>query len=126
MKFISKIFFFIILVSVFVSNTTCKKNIFSKIKYEGYVFDSIGGKPAIGINIRLSACASKSAKNNCTSYDVGSCLTNSEGYFKIEANAARSNRYAIDAFYTDIHTSFDLTKADLTSGRYSTLYVKDK
>ncbi len=126
MNFILKIFYFIILVGVIFSNTTCKKNIFSKIKYEGYVFDSIGGKPAKGINIRLSACASKSAKNDCTTYDVGSCVSNSEGYFKIEAIAARSDRYAIDAFYTDIHTSFRLTKSDLTSGKYNTLYVKDK
>ena len=126
MKFILKIFFFILLVGVIFCNLTCKKKIFSKIKYEGYVFDSIGGQPAEGINIRLSACASKSAKNDCTTYDVGSCASNSEGYFKIEANAARSNRYAIDAFYTDIHTSFSLTKSDLTSGRYSTLFVKDK
>jgi 5-hydroxyisourate hydrolase-like protein (transthyretin family) len=126
MKFILKIFFFILLVGVIFCNLTCKKKIFSKIKYEGYVFDSIGGQPAVGINIRLSACASKSAKTQCTSYDVGSCTTNNEGYFKIEATAARSNRYAIGAFYTDIHTGFDLTKSDLASSNYTILYVKEK
>lgn len=114
------------IVVVFITNTTCKKNVFSKIKYEGYVFDSIGGNAAKDINIRLSACVSKSAKSQCTSYDVGSCTTNSEGYFKIEATAARSNRYAIGAFYTDIHTDFDLTKSDLASNKYTILYVKEK
>ena len=114
------------IVIVCITNTTCKKNIFSKIKYEGYVFDSIGGNPAKDVNIRLSACSSKSAKTQCTNYDVGSCVTNSEGYFKIDAIAASSNRYSVSAFDTDIHTSFNLTRSDLTNGRYATLYVKEK
>ncbi len=126
MKFILKIFFILMIVIVCITNTTCKKNIFSKIKYEGYVFDSIGGNPAKDVNIRLSACSSKSAKTQCTNYDVGSCVTNSEGYFKIDAIAASSNRYSVSAFDTDIHTSFNLTKSDLASSRYTTLYVKEK
>lgn len=126
MKFILKIFFILTIVIVCITNTTCKKNIFSKIKYEGYVFDSINGGPAEGINIMLFACISNSAKSQCTTYEVGSCSSDSKGYFKIEAKAARSDRYSILAFDTDIHTPIELTKSDLKSDRYKTLYVKGK
>ena len=104
-------------------NSTCKKDIFHKITYEGYVYDSIGGNPAIGIVVSLKACSDKnSAQAQCTTYDVGSSATDASGHFKIHEFAASSNRYAVVAGPTYYEPYFDTHESDLKTDKFTTLY----
>ncbi len=96
MKTISKLFLFVILLGVMLLNTTCSNSkLFGKVTFEGYVYDSLGGKPIRGIWVSLSACDGNSQDDQCESYPVGQAQTDVSGHFYIRDDAARSNRYAV-------------------------------
>jgi hypothetical protein len=94
MKIISKIFFVLILLGViFISLSCSKEKSFSKVTYEGYVYDSLGGSPVAGVWVVLDACNPFDGNEECSTFGVGQSKTDNYGHFYIHDNAARSNRY---------------------------------
>ena len=93
---------------------------FGSIKYEGYIYDSIGGSPAQGQRIILKACVANDAHNQCDTFTIGETTSDSNGYFKITGRPARSGRYYI--IYISMFS--EIKEGDLTNTKYTTLYVK--
>jgi hypothetical protein len=94
MKKIPKILLAAILLGVILLYTTCSnKKAFAKITLQGYVYDSLGGKPVSGIWVFLEACNAGYQPSLCDGYIVGQAQTDVSGRFYIHDDAARSNRY---------------------------------
>ena len=124
MKILFKTSFILVLLGLLTLNSNCKKNIFHKVTYEGYVYDSIGGNPAVGIVVSLKACSDKnSGQSQCTSYDVGRSTTDGSGHFKIHEFSASSNRYAVVAGSTYYEPYFNTHESDLKTDKFTTLYL---
>lgn len=91
----------IILVAVFFAivflTTSCNDaSMTSKVTLEGYVYDSLGGKPVNGQWVVLYACGYDDKDNpQCQPYVVGQAQTDISGRFYIHDDAARSNRYGL-------------------------------
>ena len=98
MKKIPTIILGAILLGVVLLNTTCgDKRSLSKVTIEGYLYDSLGGKPINGAWLVLYACESGVQRNQCQSYLVGQAQTDASGHFYIHDDAARSDRYSLIA-----------------------------
>ena len=95
MKSTSKIFLFAILFAIMLLNTTCDKKLLTKVTFDGYVYDSLGGKPVKGIWVTLYACKAGYQGSQCTSYQVGQAQTDASGHFHIHNDAASSNNYGV-------------------------------
>ncbi|MCW3072382.1 MAG: hypothetical protein JWO44_2272 [Bacteroidetes bacterium] len=106
---------------------SCTKKPFSKLTYEGVVYDSLGGDPVAGVTIELRACSGDNGRSQCNNYKVGSSTTDSYGHFKISAKEARSDRYFV--MYSNqsvsrvLGGSFNLTKKTLQSADCTALYL---
>lgn len=135
MKVLSKIFFVIILLGVAFFNTTCNKKPFTKISYNGYVYDSLGGQPVRNVKVSLSACVHSTARTDCDKFDYGTVYTDSNGYFTFDFfEKATSHRYFILlnshwAYIGHNPSIFDspvdeISESQLTNGTYSKLYLK--
>ena len=108
-------------------NVTCKKNIFHKITYEGYVYDSIGGTPQAWITVNLKACSSKSGQAYCTTYDVGTSITDVNGHFYIHTASAATGRYHVQAANSHFDPYiFSVEEADLKTEAYTSLYLNHR
>ena len=123
MKITSKIFFTAILFGIMFLNNTCsKEKMFSKVTFEGYVYDSLGGKPVEGVWIGLGACVPMTAKSLCDWFVVGQSKTDAAGHFYIHDNAARSDRYSP---ILNGHPIGSLNiSGDELSIKYSKIYLK--
>jgi protocatechuate 3,4-dioxygenase beta subunit len=124
MKILSKIFFVLILLGFTFLNTTCNKKAFTKITWQGYVYDTINGKPVEGVWISLNACDAGDSHEECSFFRVGQSVSDAKGHFYIHNEAARSNRYeiSVNGLYFSPHlyteTSADILKID-------TIYLKN-
>ena len=124
MKILFKISFILILLGILTLNSNCKKNIFKKITYEGYVYDSIGGSPHAWVTVKLRACSSKTAKAYCDTYEVGSSVTDVNGHFYIHAASPVNERYHVEVGHTYYDPYlFSVTEADLKTETYTILYL---
>jgi hypothetical protein len=123
MKFLSKVFIPILLLVIIILNTNCEKKIFSKVTYEGYLYDTIGGKPIQGVWIVLQACDAPNTQDECDNYTVGQSVTDASGHFYIHNDAARSNRYSVEINGT-FNGTFLTTEDDLKTNQLTTLYLK--
>ena len=124
MKNTSKIFLFAILLGIALLNTTCgDKRAFAKVTLEGYVYDSLGGKPVSGIWVILYACESGQQKDECQSYLVGQAQTDVSGRFYIHDDAARSGRYAILINGRGPYGFTGLCDADWLKQNFSKIYL---
>jgi hypothetical protein len=106
---------------------SCTKKPFSKLTYEGVVFDSLGGDPVAGVTVELRACSGDNGRSQCNNYEVGTSTTDSNGHFIIKSKDARSDRYFI-RYYNQNYTkilggSFDISETNLQSPDFTTLYL---
>jgi hypothetical protein len=123
MKILTKIVLFVILLGVAFLNTTCSDDRwFAKVTYEGYVYDSLGGKPVEGIWVSLEACERGIQRDQCQTYVVGQSKTDVSGRFYIHDNAAKSGRYTpvINGVYIDSDIN---TPASKLSSSYKYIYL---
>ena len=127
MKKTSHIFLFAILLGLILLHTTCSnKKTFEKISLEGYLYDSLGGKPVSGRWVILWACDAGHQESQCDAYIVGQAQTDVSGRFYIHDDAARSNRYLLRVDGTSIGIgglSYDAT-ADLMKTNCAMIYLK--
>jgi hypothetical protein len=109
------------------SNCT-KSRWFSRIVYEGTVYDSIGGHPITIATVELDACRHRSGRDECDTYTVGNTITDATGHFRIEAKEARTDRYSV---YITYAPGFDIRfghgnsahKSDLESDAYTKIFI---
>ncbi len=88
----------VILYLFLVSLSFCsKQKKLGKELFEGHIYDSINGNPAVGESISISACEPQDGRNFCATFGFGSAVTDAEGRFKIEGKPAGSGRYFISA-----------------------------
>jgi len=103
---------------------TCSNSkLFGKITFEGYVYDSLGGKPVQGIWVSLNACDGNSQDDQCESYNVGQAQTDVSGRFYIHDDAARSDRYAVWINGSTIGGLNAGNGADWLKANYSMIYL---
>lgn len=127
MKATVKLFLSIMLLGILTLCNCTDKRWFYKITYEGIVMDTIGGVSVPGVKVILIACKPEDGGlSDCNYFEVGHSTTDSNGHFKIDAKEARCDRYAIQAgntYYPKDHR-LELSKNDLKSSQYTTLYLK--
>ncbi|MEO8760946.1 MAG: hypothetical protein ABI388_06770 [Bacteroidia bacterium] len=116
-------------------NTTCNKKPFTKISYNGFVYDSLGGRPVPNVSVNLSACKGNTASTDCDKFDYGTVYTNEKGYFTFGFfEKATSHRYfvlvnshfAYNGTTPIIYDTWidEISESQLTNGTRSKLYLK--
>jgi protocatechuate 3,4-dioxygenase beta subunit len=126
MKKIPRIILAAILLGVILLHTTCNKKAIEKITLQGYVYDSLGGKPVSGIWVILWACDAGYQKDQCDGYIVGQAQTDASGHFYIHDDAATSNRYNLRVVGTSIgigNFEYDAT-SDWMNEHCATIYLR--
>ena len=126
MKILSKIALICILGGIVFLTTTCtKQKFFSYVNYEGFVYDSLGGKEVQGVQVVLNACTTKRSSDNCSSFEVGKSTTDGSGHFKIHEKAARYGRYQVYVNGQSLHFfNYTTSESDLSKNSYKIIYLK--
>ena len=132
----SKVILLIIIVAIFFLPNCGKQYLNKYITWEGYIFDTIGGKPVSGVSLQLNACLPGNADSqySCSGgnseFTIGTATTDSKGYFKIYGKAARTDNYfpMINGPYgggvNSINSQFGVGGADLSTTSYTTIFIK--
>ena len=96
MNFIKKIITTAVCLLLILTHTTCKREWFSRVTYDGYVYNK-NGTPVQGTSIILQACDGHTNREDCLNhkYLVGVSTSDASGHFHIYADAARSNLYFV-------------------------------
>jgi hypothetical protein len=97
MKTINKISLLLVLCGIVLLNTTCEKDLFTKITYEGYVYNS-SNQPQSGVIIDLKACGGGTGDKQpygCQDplIEIGTSTTDVSGHFYIHERAASTGWY---------------------------------
>jgi hypothetical protein len=97
MKKLYKIIFAIVILGFVFLNTGCNNSsMFAKVTLQGYVYDSLGGKPVEGVWVYLYACEYDGKDDAaCQPIRVGQAQTDVSGRFYLHDDAARSHRYGL-------------------------------
>jgi hypothetical protein len=87
----------ILLAAIVFLHTHCNNSsMVLKVTLEGYVYDSLGGKPVNGTWVYLYGCSyDDKDQQQYTPFIIGQAQTDVSGRFYIHDNAARSNRYGL-------------------------------
>jgi len=106
--------------------TNCNsKSMLAKVTLQGYVYDSVGGKPVEGVWVYLYGCTyDDKDQQQYTPYIVGQAKTDVSGSFYIHDDAARSNRYGLIINGHTLSGSFAFgTNANWLKQNGSTIYL---
>lgn len=126
MALLKKIIIFLCLGGIIVTNTTCtKKKWFTKITYEGYVYDNrTSGNPVAGVSIVLNACnPGYGLDGSCQTFILAQTKTDASGHFYIHVNAARSKRYCPEINGNMLDPYCHLMVEQLAWNDYTKLYL---
>jgi|ERR1700741_3657038 hypothetical protein len=122
MKTLKRLFILAIFSGLIFLNTTCNKKAFTEITIQGYVYDTIGGKPVKGEWVSLDACVTGDSRDQCNYFRVGQSVSDAKGHFYIHNEAATSNRYSIYVNGNFNYGGFSSTADEIS--KVDTIYLK--
>src|ERR1700757_3233691 len=124
-----KLFGIFLLVIAILFFTNCNNSsMVAKVTLEGYVYDSVSGKPIEGMWVYLWGCSyDDKDQQQYTPFVIGQAQTDVSGRFYLHDDAARSNRYGLIVNNRTIPGSFafgtdnNWLKANCSKIYYNTL-----
>jgi hypothetical protein len=108
------------IISCILFSNCAKQKTIENFVYEGFMFDSVGGAPSVGVQIALDACVPNDGRYYCDIVHISKTTTDANGYFKITGNPASSNKYTIVYIRNQY---YNLQEKDFKDPKYTTLYI---
>ncbi len=99
----------------------------AKVTLEGYVYDSLGGKPVEGVWIYLYGCSyDDKDQQQYTPFIIGQAVTDVSGRFYLHDDAARSQRYGLVVNKHTLKGSFNFgTNNNWLKANFSKIYLNN-
>ena len=129
MKTINKISLLLFLSGIVLLNTTCEKDLFTKITYEGYVYNS-SNQPQAGVTIDLKACGGGTGDKQPYGCDynlieIGKSTTDASGHFYIHERAASTSWYypLCNGNWVTGSSNTGIAASELNRTQYTIIYI---